>query len=128
MELNTYITFGGQCEAAFRFYELVLGGKIITILTHANGPTAQHVPGHWHEKVMHARLQLGDRFLMGSDAPPSHYKPAQGFHVQIGVSDPAEADRIIAPWRRTGKKRCRSRRRSGPPDLACWSTNLAFHG
>ena len=104
MELNTYITFGGQCEAAFRLYERVLGGKITTILTHANGPTAKHVPDDWQSKVMHARLQFGDRSLMGSDAPPSHYKPPQGFHVQIGVSDPAEADRIYSALVANGKE------------------------
>ena len=28
MQLNSYLTFNGQCEAAFKFYEKVLGGKI----------------------------------------------------------------------------------------------------
>ena len=44
MELNTYITSGGQCEAAFRFYERVLGGKITMMLTHAETPAVQQVP------------------------------------------------------------------------------------
>jgi PhnB protein len=28
MELHTYLNFGGNCEAAFQFYEQHLGGKI----------------------------------------------------------------------------------------------------
>jgi PhnB protein len=28
MQLNSYLTFNGQCEAAFKFYEQALGGKI----------------------------------------------------------------------------------------------------
>ena len=27
MQLNPYLTFNGQCEAAFKFYERVLGAK-----------------------------------------------------------------------------------------------------
>ena len=29
MQLNPYLTFNGQCEAAFKFYEKSLGGKIL---------------------------------------------------------------------------------------------------
>ena len=28
MQLNPYLHFNGQCEAAFKFYEQCLGGKI----------------------------------------------------------------------------------------------------
>ena len=28
MRLNSYLTFDGRCEAAFKFYAKVLGGKI----------------------------------------------------------------------------------------------------
>ena len=31
MQLNPYLSFNGQCEAAFKFYEKVLGGKIEAI-------------------------------------------------------------------------------------------------
>jgi PhnB protein len=104
MELNTHITFSGQCEAAFRFYERVLGGKITALLNYAEMPAAQHVPRDWQGKIMHAHLQLGDRCLMACDAPPDRYEPAKGFHVQIGVSDLAEADRIYRALAANGKE------------------------
>jgi PhnB protein len=28
MQLNPHLNFDGECEAAFKFYEQVLGGKI----------------------------------------------------------------------------------------------------
>ena len=31
MQLNTHVNFNGQCEAAFKFYEQALGGKITSI-------------------------------------------------------------------------------------------------
>ena len=33
MKLNSYLTFNGQCEAAFKFYEQCLGGKIVAMVT-----------------------------------------------------------------------------------------------
>ena len=38
MQLNPYLTFSGQCEAAFKFYEKVLGGKIEAMHSHAGSP------------------------------------------------------------------------------------------
>ena len=32
MQLNPYLTFNGQCEAAFKFYEKCLGGRDFTKL------------------------------------------------------------------------------------------------
>ena len=45
---------------------------------------------------MHARLVVGGNVLMGSDAPLGHGGVADGFRVNIGVDDPAEAERIFA--------------------------------
>ena len=33
MQLSTHLNFNGQCEAAFKFYEKVLGGKITFRMT-----------------------------------------------------------------------------------------------
>lgn len=95
MQLNPYLTFGGQCEAAFKFYERCLGGKIEAMMTHEGTPMAAHVPEAWRNKIMHARLTVGDTVLMGSDAPPERYQKPQGFTVTLGVDDPAGAERIF---------------------------------
>ncbi|MCU1257478.1 MAG: glyoxalase/bleomycin resistance protein/dioxygenase [Bryobacterales bacterium] len=95
MKLNTYLMFNGQCEAAFRFYERCLGGRIATMMTHEGSPMAGHVPPEWGKKIMHATLVVGDQVLMGSDAPPGHYKQPQGFSVAIGISSVADAERIF---------------------------------
>ena len=38
MQLNPYLLFNGQCEAAFKFYEKCLGGKIVAKVTHGESP------------------------------------------------------------------------------------------
>ena len=95
MQLNPYLLFNGQCEAAFKFYEKILGGKIVAMMSHEGTPAAEHVPPDWRKKIMHARLSIGDVLLMGSDAPPDRYEPMKGFSVTIGVTDPSEAERIF---------------------------------
>jgi PhnB protein len=96
MQMNPYLTFKGQCEAAFKFYEKVLGGKIVAMMPHEGTPAADHVPAEWRSKIMHARLVLDDdRVLMGSDAPPGMQEEMKGFSVTLGVDKPAEAERIF---------------------------------
>jgi PhnB protein len=95
MQLNPYLMFNGQCEAAFRFYEKVLGGKIETVMTYAGSPMADQTLPEWRNKVMHACLQIGDKILMGSDPSPGHFEPMKGFSVTLSIDDPGEAERIF---------------------------------
>ena len=105
MQLNPYLTFKGDCEAAFKFYEKVLGGKIIMMMTHEGTPAASQVPPEWGKKIIHARMTIDDQVLMGSDAPPSHYAKPQGFSVSVSVTDPADADRIFQALAENGTVR-----------------------
>ena len=95
MQLNPYLMFNGTCEAAFKFYEKVLGGKIEAMMPHEGTPAEEHVPAEWRKKIMHARLVVGDEVLMASDAPPEHFQPMKGFSVSLNVDKPAEAERIF---------------------------------
>ena len=95
MQLNPYLLFNGNCEAAFKFYEQVLGGKIEGMLTHAGTPAEQQVPAEWRDKILHARMTVGDTVLMASDAPPGRYDQPKGFSVSITLADPAHAERIF---------------------------------
>jgi PhnB protein len=95
MQLSPYLTFNGRCEAAFKFYERCLGGKIEAMMTHAGTPAEEHVPSEWRTKILHARLIVGDDVLMGSDAPPDHYEQPKGFSVSLQIKDPEAAERIF---------------------------------
>ena len=103
MELNPYLLFNGQCEAAFKFYEKVLRGKIVAMMPHEGTPAASHVPPEWLKKIIHARLVVGDKVLMGSDAPPDRYQETKGFSISVGVDTPAEAERIFHALSENGK-------------------------
>jgi PhnB protein len=38
---------------------------------------------------------VGDRILMGSDAPSDRYELMKGFSVALGIDDPKDAERIF---------------------------------
>jgi PhnB protein len=95
MQLSPYLNFNGQCEAAFKFYERVLGGKIEAMITYAGTPAEEHAPPELRNKILHARLIVGGDALMGSDAPPDRYDAPKGFSVSLQIDDPADAERIF---------------------------------
>ena len=95
MRVNPYLHFNGNCEEAFKFYEKTFGGKIGAMITHAGTPAEGHVPAEWHDKIMHARLFVGDDVLMGSDSPPGHYQKPAGFSVTLQITKPDEGKRIF---------------------------------
>ena len=93
MTMNPYLTFDGRCEAAFTFYETCLNGRIVAMLRH--GDMGGQVPPEAKDHILHARLMLGDQFLMGSDAPAGRYEAPRGFYVHIGAATPEEAERLF---------------------------------
>lgn len=103
MSLSIYLSFNGQCEEAFKFYEKCLGGKITFALTFGNSPAANQAPAEWRNKIMHSSLVVGDRMLSGADAPPDRYQKPQGFAVTIEIKEPAEAERIFNALRENGQ-------------------------
>jgi PhnB protein len=105
MQLNPYLTFNGQCEAAFKFYEQCLVGKIVAMVPHAGTPAEEHVSSEWRNKILHAHLKVGDQALMGSDAPPERYVQPKRFSVSLQIKDPADAERIFHTLAENGEVR-----------------------
>ena len=95
MQINPYLIFDGRCEAAFRFYEQVLGGKIAAMMTFADTPMAEHTPPETHDKIVHARLIVGDTVLMGSDDTAGHSEKMNGFSVTLNIDQSAKAERVF---------------------------------
>jgi PhnB protein len=95
MQIVPYLNFNGQCEAAFKFYEQCLGGKIVAMFTYGGTPAAEHVSAESRDRIMHARLVVGDAELMGSDSPPEMFEAMKGLYVSLLIESPQEAERIF---------------------------------
>jgi len=95
MQVNPYLLFNGNCEAAFKFYAKCLGGKIETMMPHEGSPAEAQAPPGWLKKILHARMRFGETLLMASDCPPDRYEKPQGFSVSLQIKNPAEAERVF---------------------------------
>lgn len=95
MKANAYLAYNGNCEEAFKFYEKCLRGKILMMMKYKDAPMdGQHQDAA--EKIIHARIDLGDSLIMGSDAPANQFKPHNsGIMINLNIEEPAEADRVF---------------------------------
>ena len=97
MALNPCInlSFDGQCEAAFKFYERCFSGKITFMLTWGNSPMAGQAPAEWRNKIVHATLLVGNMQLQGADSAPGAYEAPRGFGITVNPSVD-DAERLFA--------------------------------
>jgi PhnB protein len=95
MQMNPYLSFNGQCEAAFKLYEQVFGGQLGNLFRYAGSPMAHQVPTDWEDKVMHGSVTVGGRELMGGDVASDRYEAPRGFSLSIQLKDATEAERIF---------------------------------
>jgi PhnB protein len=89
------LSFDGRCEAAFRFYEHCLNGRISFMLTWADSPMASDAPAEWGSKIAHATLIVGSFRLQGSDSAPGSYESPRGFFITLNPGA-GDAERLFA--------------------------------
>ena len=93
-KFNVYINYPGNCEEAFRFYEQHLGGKITMMMTHKEVPDGSQLPENWKNKILHARIEIGNGVLMGADIPNA--EPMRSAYLTLSVESAKEAERVYA--------------------------------
>src|SRR6185503_15347561 len=83
MHLNASVGlhFNGDCEAAFKFYERLLGLKLEMSLPWGASPLADQAPAGWGDKVLFARLRGPSMTLLGADMLPGAYRAPVGFNL-----------------------------------------------
>ena len=95
MDQHSYISFKGDCAAAFEFYQVILGATPGLIFRYADSPLADVVPPGWESKVMHGSVKIGPHLLEGADVPPERYEEPKGFSLSLNVTSPAEAESLF---------------------------------
>lgn len=93
--LGTHLIFAGQCEAAFRCYERVLGARPGRMQTYADSPGAEQVPADLRGKIIHGTITIDGRELMGADVRPEEYQTPRGFYLLLGVAGLTNAERVF---------------------------------
>lgn len=96
MELNPYLSFTGNAEAALEHYRNALGGDL-EIMRYGGTPAAEYAPPDWSSKVLHGTLRSPAGVLMASDATEDRVKnPGDNFHITVRTETEAEADAVFA--------------------------------
>ena len=89
------LTFDGRCEAAFKFYERCLGGKITFMLTWGDSPMAKDAPPEWGGKILHTTLTVGEIHLHGVDVVHGAYQAPRGFSILLGTGELGDAEKVF---------------------------------
>ncbi len=100
-----YMAFDGNCSEAMRYYEKVLGGKIAVMMTNGQSPAAEHFPKEFHDRIMHARLELpgGGLFYAGDAMPQVPYEGIKGVTLALNYETVEEAESIFNALAQDGK-------------------------
>jgi PhnB protein len=99
--VNPYLTFNGNCEEAFLFYQSVFGGEFPFIGRYKDMPPSEDgkiCPPEEENHIMHVSLMIGDTVLMGSDAPESFggkVVAGNNFSISINADSREDADRFF---------------------------------
>ncbi len=86
--INPYLTFNGNCEEAFTFYQKVFGGEFQFVGRYKDMPADPNhpMPESEDEKIMHISLPISNEtILMGSDSSEAFGK-ATNFGNNISLS------------------------------------------
>lgn len=65
-QINSYLTFNGNCREAMTFYKECFGGELV-IQTIGESPMAADMPERMRKSILHSTLTRGELVLMGSD-------------------------------------------------------------
>src|SRR5687768_7842508 len=103
MQMSPYLSFRGDCEAAFQFYEQCLGGQLGAILRYEGSPAADQVPADWSNKVMHGSVTVGGQLVMGADVAPDRYEEPKGFSLSLQIKNTSDAERMFHELARGGR-------------------------
>ena len=99
MQVEPYLFFDGRCEEAIDFYRRALGAEVTMLLRWKDCPeqpkNKDMIPPGTENKVMHARLKIGEAAVMASDGRATGKPSFQGFALSVSAANEAEADRVF---------------------------------
>jgi PhnB protein len=92
MPIQPYLFFNGRCEEAIEFYGKALGAEVMMLMRFKQAPDQNMIQPGNGEKIMHARLRVGDAIVLVSDGMCSGEQKFDGFSLTLSVSSVEEAD------------------------------------
>ena len=91
--ITPYLNFSGNCDAAFKYYEKHLGGKITAMMKQNQLPPQYKVAPGTEDAVIHARIDLAGVELIGNDVPPNYFQPIRSSYLYLSLDSTESADK-----------------------------------
>jgi len=96
MSIQPYLFFNGRCDEAIEFYQKALGAEVMMLMRFKQAPDQSMIQPGNGEKIMHARLRVGDAIVLVSDGMCSGVEQKfDGFSLTLSVSTVEEVDRYF---------------------------------
>lgn len=119
-EINSYLTFNGNCREAMEFYKKCLGGELQLIPFSEMPGDLPKEAKEAKDGIMHARLAKGAVALMASDTMPGHaFQQGNNFSIAIQCESPQEVDTLFTALGEKGKA-------TMPPQETFWAARFGM--
>jgi PhnB protein len=96
MNVEPYLFFNGRCEEAIDFYKKALGAEVAMLMRFKDSPEPPPpgmLPAGSDNKIMHAKMSIGDATVMASDGRCTGKTEFQGFGLAIHAGNAADAEK-----------------------------------
>jgi len=103
--IHPYLDFWGRCEEAVEFYRQALGAELVMLMRYRDAPPGScgpTLPPNWSDKVMHARIRIGNSTILLSDGCAEKQELC-GFSLSLTAPSPAEAEKLFAALSKGGQ-------------------------
>lgn len=98
-KVNVNLSFDGNAEEAFKFYQSVFGGELQGPMRWSENPQCEDFTEADKKKVMHVQLPVGDgNTLMGADYVafgPDKYEKGNNFTIALQPDNLAECKKLF---------------------------------
>lgn len=101
MNIRPYLTYQGDCEDAIHLYERAFSTKVRNVTRFSDLPPDpdNSLPDDLHNKILQARLPLGETYLQMSDCPDRLNDPESeriSLAVEVDVETVQKAFAVLA--------------------------------
>ena len=105
MPVQPYLFFNGRCEEAIAFYQEALGAEVMMLMRFKQAPDQSMIQPGNAEKIMHARLRIGDAIMLVSDGMCGGEQKFEGFSLTLSTPSTEEVDRRFTALAEGGQVR-----------------------
>jgi len=96
MNINPYLCFEGQAEAALDFYKEAIGADVTMLMRFGDMPDPSECEPQLVDKVMHATVKVGNSVFMVSDGRCEGKTDFKGISMSLGADTTEQAEQLFS--------------------------------